>query len=250
MSANMVGGYVIFPSTLARADLITVTLKSMELGPEEFQVGLPDDGFPRLPSEGFPLRHEEPLERALILLAQEESGVIEGEGSKSPEIYWFEPAIESHPLVTFWVYDNAMIYDERPKEVESFVVRWLQLCEQGQALFGYFGPFEHMFDREYLEEKVWPILQSGDARRLLEQVRPSWLIYLGPELAERWRQELRPSPSPLQVSQDLPSGAHFFRTTREVFESSPSMFPVFPEGVTDPRTQPSIQKPEQNEEAR
>ena len=169
------------------------------------------------------------------MLAQEESGVINGKGSKSSEIYWFEPAIESYPLVTSWVYDNAMIYDKRPNEVENFVSRWLQLCEQGQALFGYFAPFEHMFDRDHLEENVWPIFKGGDARLILAQVMPSWLIYLGSELAERWRQEQKPSPSPLLVSQDLPSDAHFFRTALNVFDSSLSEFPVFPEGSSDSR---------------
>ena len=83
MSSDPVGGYTLFPSTLTRADLIEVTLKAMELEPDEFQVGLPEDGFPRFPSEGYPLRTEEPPERALALLSQEECGVIEGKGSIS-----------------------------------------------------------------------------------------------------------------------------------------------------------------------
>jgi hypothetical protein len=224
MGGNMVGGYLIFPSSLTRADLIAVTLKAMELEPDEFEARLPDDGYPRFPSDGFPFRTEQPPARALALLAQEESGVINGKGSKSPETYWFEPAIESHPLVTCWVYDTAMIYDTRPNEVDNYAGRWLQLCEQGQALFGYFGPFEHMFDRDFLEEKIWPAFKSGDARLVLKAVTPSWLMYLGSERAERWRQDEKPSPSPLLVSQDLPSGAHFFRTTLDVSESSLSDF--------------------------
>ncbi|BCL79164.1 hypothetical protein ccbrp13_16290 [Ktedonobacteria bacterium brp13] len=51
------------------------------------------------------MRIEEPPERALALLAQEESGVIEGKGIKSPETYWFEPVVNSYPTVTIWAPD-------------------------------------------------------------------------------------------------------------------------------------------------
>lgn len=224
MSSDPVGGYILFPSMLTRADLIAVALKAMRLTPDEFQVRLFEGGSPCFPDAGYPFRTEEPPERALTLLAQEECGVIEGRGLKSPETYWFEPVVTSYPVVTIWVVDRAMRYDQRPKEIEDFVVRWLQLCEQGQAVFGYFCLFGFMFEREYLEDKILPAFQSSDTRHFLEQIMPSWLIYLGPELAERWRQEKRPSPSPLQISQDLPSGAHFFRTSLGVFESSLSVF--------------------------
>jgi hypothetical protein len=223
MSSDPVGGYTLFSSTLSRADLIAVTMKAMELGPDEFLVRLAEDGFPRFSHEGYPFRTEEPPDRALTLLAQEESGVIEGQGPKSAETYWFEPAAASNPVVTVWIEESALRYDERPKEVEHFVERWLQLCEQGQAVFGYICPFDFMFEREHLEEKILPAYQDSKVWHLLEQMTPSWLIYLGPELAERWREEQCPSPSPLQISQELPSGAQFLRTSLGIAESSLSV---------------------------
>ena len=226
MSSDVVGGYILFPPTLKRTELIALTLKALELGPDEFQVRLPEDGFPRFSGEGYPFRTEESPERALMLLAQEESGVIEGKGLKSPETYWFEPVAASYPVLTVWVVDQAMSYDRRPNEIENFVVRWLQLCEEGHAVLGYFCPFDFMLEREYLQEKILPSLESGSVRDLLAQITPGWLIYLGPELAERWRHEKRPEPSPLLASQDLPSGAQFLRASSGVPESSLSVLPA------------------------
>ncbi|BCL80905.1 hypothetical protein ccbrp13_33700 [Ktedonobacteria bacterium brp13] len=224
MSYDPVGGYVLFPPTLARVDLIAVTLKAMELGLDEFEVLLPEDGLPLFPSEGFPVLPGGSSEQAVEHLAQEESGVIEGKGTKSSEIYWFEPRAASYPVVTVWVEPRAINYEKRPEKVEHFVERWLQLCEQGQAVFGYFSPFGFMFERDYLEETILPVFQNGTARQFLEEITPSWLIYLGPELAERWRQEQTPLPSPLQISQDLSSGAHFLRASPGVESSSLSVF--------------------------
>jgi hypothetical protein len=220
MSYDPVGGYVLFPPTLTRADVITVTLKAMELGPDRFEILLPEDGFPRFPHEGFPVLAEEPSEEAIAHLTREESGVVEGKGAQSFETYWFEPVAASYPVVTCWIEPRALDHEKRPTETESFVKRWLQLCEQGQAAFGYFSPFGFMFEREYLEEKILPALQNDTARQLLEQITPSWLLYLGPELAERWRQEGKPSPSPLLTSENLPSGAHFLRASSGVEDSA------------------------------
>ncbi len=215
MSSDPVGGYLIFPSTLSRADLIAVTLQAMELGPEEFEVRLPDEeGFPRLPEEGFPFRTVEPPERALALLAEVESGVI---NSRDVETYWLEPVIAAYQPLTIWITASAMRYRGSPdKVIELYTARWLHLCEQGQAVLGYFSPFGFMNEHDYLEEKILPALQREDLPELLA-AEVNWLIYLGPELAERWRQEQTPFPSPPLISQDLPSGAHFFRTSTSVF---------------------------------
>ena len=218
MSSDPVGGYILFPATLTRADLIAVILESMELAPDEFEVRLPEeDGFPRLPEDGFPFRTEEPVEYALDLLAQEESGVLVGRGSKIAETFWLEPMIATYQPVTIWVSATAMRYSRSSDAVEFFATRWLHLCEKGKAVFGYFTPFSFMFEREYLRDTILPALQKGDLSRL-QNADINWLIYLGPELAERWRQEQTPFPSPPLISQDLPSGAHFFRTRTSVFD--------------------------------
>ncbi len=214
---DFVGGYILFPPTLSRTNLITLTLQAMELGPEEFEVRLPEDGLPRTATDGYPFRTEQPPERALALLAQEESGVIEGKGAKISEVFWFEPTAASYPVINLWVADRAMRYGERPQEIESFTERWLHLCEQGKAVLGYFSLFGFMSERDYLEDQILPALQHGDLPQLLKG-RGNWLIYLGPELAELWRQEQTPFPSLPLISQDLPSGAHFFRTKTSVFD--------------------------------
>lgn len=215
MSSNLIGGPVLFPTAAKRADLITLTLRAMELGQDEFQVRLCEDGFPRFSGEGYPFRTEEPQSRALTLLAQEECGVIEGAGPKDPEIYWFEPPLATYPMITVWVRDSAMLYHTYTDQVEAFARRWLQLCEQGQAVFGYISPFEDMLYRDYLEEHIVPALQQGKLSELMG-TDINWLIYLGPDLARRWRQEQTSFPTLPLVSQELPSGAHFFRTRTEV----------------------------------
>jgi hypothetical protein len=74
-----------------------------------------------------------------------------------------------------------------------------------------------MDERDYVESRILPPLQNEDLNQLLEANDANWLVYLGPELAERWRQEQMPLPFTPLDSQDLPSGAHFFRTRTEVF---------------------------------
>jgi hypothetical protein len=229
MSSDPIGGYILFPAALARADLIAVTLKAMELAPDEFEVRLPEeDGTPLIPEEGFPFRTEEPPERALALLAQEKGGVIQGRASKGAEIFWFEPTIASYQPIDVWVDPIAMYYERDPEWVDLFAKRWLQLCEQGQAVFGYFCPFFFMFERDYLQEKILPVFQNGTVRDILEEIEPSWLVFLGSELAERWRQEQSPLYTPLLDSQDLPSGAHFFRISLGVQEAALSTLRSYP----------------------
>lgn len=225
MSSDPIGGYILFPSILARADLIVITLKAMELAPDEFEVRLPEDEYPLFPEEGFPFRTEEPPERALSLLAQEKGGVIKGTGLKSGEIFWFEPVIASYQPIEVWAEERAMEYNKWPQEIDFFVTRWLQFCEQGQAIFGYFSPFYFKFAHDYLEEKILPAFLHGTARDFLKQIEPCWLVYLGRELTERWRLEQKPLYSPLLLSQDLPSGAHFFRTSLDLFDASSSILP-------------------------
>jgi hypothetical protein len=228
MSSDPIGGYILFPADLARADLIAITLKAMELAPDEFEVRLPEDGIPLLPEEGFPFRTEEPPERALALLAQEPSGVIQGRDSKGAEIFWFEPPIEAYQPIEIWVNPLAMYYEEDPDWVDFFAKRWLQLCEQGQAVFGSFSPFFFKSERDYMKEKIMPVFQNGKVLDFLIQIEPSWLVYLGSELAEHWRQEQRPTYSPVVTSQDLPSGTHFFRTSLGVQGSALSTLRSYP----------------------
>ena len=226
MSYDPAGGYTLFPSSLTRGEVIALTVKAMEVGPDEFEVGLSEDGFPRFAGEGYPLRKEEPLQRAVALLAEEECGVIEPKGIKARETYWFEPALGSYPTVIFWVSDATWWYKRQPEQVEDFVRRWLKLCEEGHALFGYISHFYHMFARERLEQEVFPAFEQGTFPKFLETIRASWLIYLGSKLVEQWREGQRPSPVPILLSEDMPSGAHFFRLSRDVTTSSASTWPL------------------------
>jgi hypothetical protein len=216
MSRDPVGGYTVFPATLTRADLIAVTLEALERAPEEVQAQVFHDDEYSLPDYGYPLRTVD-----LAVLAEKKSGVLEVD--RGTTTIWFEPAAGSYPLATFWVYWRIMVYENYPEKVDSFARRWLQLCEQGKALFGYFSPYGHMFERDCLLEEVLPAFEDGSVTGLLNAITPSWLIYFGHDLAERWRQAERPTPSPTLISQDLPSGAHFIRAGLDVFESQNSV---------------------------
>ncbi len=215
--SDFVGGCILFPPELDRTTEIRTVLKAMELAPDEFEVRLPDEGVSRLTEDDYPLRTVEPPEYALQLLAEVESGLLRGEGSKSPETYWIDPCLDIYPVVTICVVDSAMFYDQWPEEIEFFAKRWLQLCEQGQAVFGYFVPFEHMFTRSYLEEQFFPAVDQGNFKGILDELQTLWLLYLGPELAARFQEKHPILPASLFEVKHLPSGALFIRVSREVF---------------------------------
>ncbi len=86
--------------------------------------------------------------------------------------------------------------------------RWLALCEEGNATFGFFGQFEQMIEIEYRDAQL-PALEQKDVQRLMAEWPAYWLIYLEADLAARWREQ---EPS-LQAYEKrwLPSGAFFAR---------------------------------------
>ncbi len=216
--SDFVGGYILFPTTQQRSDVIMAILQAMELPLSEVEIKLPDEGeTDTLPEDSFPTRTLEPPERALEELALVQGGAINAKGPTRSEIFWFESMLPTYHVINLWVSSTKMYYGRNAEYVENLVTRWLQLCEQGNATFGYFSPFEHMFDRDYLEEQFLPSLKRNDAPFILQKEDALWLIYLGPELAQRWREEKIKLPFKPLVSQELPSGAHFFRTTKEVF---------------------------------
>ena len=219
--SDFVGGCILFEPEQTREALITATLQAMNLVTGAFNVLLPDeDGFPRHSGEGYPVRTKPTLEQSLAALAQVESGVIEAKGPDQCETLWFDAKVGPYPVITIWVNDSAMFYDEWPEYSEALVERWLQLCEQGHAVFGYFSPYEHMFERERLEERFLPALQNEDVTQLLAPADVYWLAYLGPDIASRWRQQQMSLPKNVHplVSRALPSGAHFLRMTTSVYD--------------------------------
>ena len=135
---------------------------------------------------------------------------------------WLEPVNGLYPVVNIWVADVAL-RDEAPyAPIEQFVERWLRLCEQGHVVFGYFSPFEFKTERDFLDERVFPHLQEGNLPELLKDSDSSWFVYLGPELAKRWRQEHVRWPKSWSGSEpflswELPSGAQFIRTSEGIF---------------------------------
>jgi hypothetical protein len=218
--SDFVGGCLFFQPEQTREALIAATLQAMELLPGAFSVQLPDEnGFPRFSNEGYPVRKEATLEQSLAELTRLESGIIEAEGPDQRETFWFEPKVGPYPVITIWVVDSAMFYEDWPEYSEAFIERWLRLCEEGKAVFGYFSPFEHMYERSALEKDFLPALQNEDTTQLLESAVVYWLVYLGPELAQRWREQHMLLPENIHplVSRELPSGAHFLRITQSVF---------------------------------
>jgi hypothetical protein len=232
---NYLGGYLLFPSTQTYADLGRVTLQAMELIPADVKVALPREGF------AIPSWSDLPVEDALNNLDQHGGGIgvsIENQ----PETYWFEPAAGPASLPDLWVEDEAWLHppaglypvinisiadvalrNKAPyTPIEQFAERWLRLCEQGHAIYGYFSHFEFGTEREYLDERIFPHLHNGDLPKLLEDSDEKWLVYLGPELAKRWRQEQIRWPTSWSCSEpflslELPSGAQFIRTSEGVF---------------------------------
>lgn len=232
---NYLGGYLLFPSTQSYADLMHVVLQAMELTIADIEVLLPREGY------ASPLVTDVPVEQALVELGQRGGGmrVI---GRMRPETYWFEPAAGPYSLpdlwvdgeawlkppaglysvINLWVADVALRNQAPYTPIDQFAERWLRLCEQGHAVYGYFSHFDSWTEREFLDERIFPHVQAGDLPELLKDSDENWLVYFGPELAQRWRQEQirwpiswsRPEP---YLVRELPSGAQFIRTSKGTF---------------------------------
>lgn len=218
---DYVGGCIFFEPNQSRKTLIASTLQAMELVPDTLRVGLPEsDTPPQGDEEWYPVRTEPTFELSLAVLAHIGVGCIESIKPGPQEMFWFEPKVGPYPAMTVWVTDMAMFYDDLPEYNEAFVQRWLHLCEQGNAIFGYFSSYLHMYERSELEENVLPAVESGDLTQLLEKSADVyWLAYLNPELAQRWRQQQTPLPDNVHpiISQELLSGAHFLRISRSAY---------------------------------
>jgi hypothetical protein len=230
-----VGGYLLFPPTYTYADLVQVVLQAMELTPSDVEVSLPHEGY------AFPAPSDLPVEQALVELGQRGGGIDVTVGRR-PETYWLEPAAGPYTLPDLWVDGEAWLHppkglypviiiwipqvalrDQPPYTlIDRYAERWLRLCEQGHVVYGYFSRYDVGAEREFLDERVFPHIQAGDLPKLLKDSNEKWLVYFGPELATRWRQEQIPwptswsSPEPF-LSLALPSGAQFIRTSEEVF---------------------------------
>jgi hypothetical protein len=110
-----------------------------------------------------------------------------------------------------------------PEETELFIEQWIELCEDVQADYAYFGRFEFMVEVEYLYESELPILQQWDVVKLFRE-GGHWLYYFGRDLVstledgwfERHKEE---SPDFFKELswRWLPSGALFVRFGKVYF---------------------------------
>jgi hypothetical protein len=116
MSSDFVGGCLFFAPGQMRGALIATTLQAMNLVAGAFSVQLPDeDGFPRHAGEGYPVRRMATVEQSLAAFIQLESGIIEAEGPDQRETFWFEPNLGPYPVLTIWIVDAAMFYEDWPE---------------------------------------------------------------------------------------------------------------------------------------
>ncbi|GCE28095.1 hypothetical protein KDA_35790 [Dictyobacter alpinus] len=232
---NYLGGYLLFPSTQTYAGLVQAILQAMELTPVDIEVLLPREGY------AVPIATSLPIEQALVELGHRGGGINVLDETR-PETYWLEPAAGPYSLSNLWVEDEPWfkpvtgpypvmnisiaepaLRNQSPyTSIDQLAERWLRLCEQGHAIYGYFSRFELRTERDFLDEHIFPHLQADDLSQLLEDSDENWLVYVGPELAKRWQQEhIRwptswSSPQPF-LTHEQPSGAQFIRTSEGVF---------------------------------
>jgi hypothetical protein len=95
---------------------------------------------------------------------------------------------------------------QAPEEKELFVERWIELCEDVQAEYAYFGSLEDMVEDWHLYEVELPALQQRDVVKLFYD-GDHWFSYFGRDLVSLLVNES-------QVSfdwgcQELPSGGLF-----------------------------------------
>jgi hypothetical protein len=207
MSSYYAGGYIFFSTMPERKALIELVLQAMELSPQDkLDVWLP--------------RNEDhdstdlPRDLALRELAYVQDGGFYVDTPGRPERYWFDQPAGPYTTVSVSSIINALEEQIDPSGPELMVKRWLALCEQGKADFGFFGQFDQMIELEY-RDALLPALLQKDVKKLLADWGAYWLIYLGPDLAARWRALLQP----LQAIEQrwLPSGAFFARASSSLY---------------------------------
>jgi hypothetical protein len=207
ISSYYAGGYIFFSTIPERKALIELVLQTMELSPQEkLDVWLP--------------RNEDhdstdlPQEQALLELAHAQDGGFYVDTPGRPECYWFDQSAGPYTTVRVSSIINALEEQIDPSGPELMAKRWLALCEQGKADFGFFGQFDQMIELEYRDKLLHALLQK-DVRKLLASWDAYWLIYFGPDLATRWRA----LQQPLQAIEKrwLPSGAFFARASSSLY---------------------------------
>jgi hypothetical protein len=207
ISSYYAGGYIFFPAIQERKELIKLVFHTMELSPQDkLDVWLP--------------RNEDhdstdlPQEQALHEIAHAQDGGFYVDTPGRPECYWFDQPAGPYTTLNVSSIINALDEQINPGGPDLFAKRWLALCEQGQADFGFFGQCDQMIELEY-HDKLLPALLQKDVRKLLADWGAYWLIYLRPELATRWRALQQPFKAMEQ--RWLPSGAFFARASSSLY---------------------------------
>lgn len=130
----------------------------------------------------------------------------------------FDLHADTYYRVAISVYTGFLLSDRYRCAIETFVGRWMNFCEEMQAVFGYFGRLSHMTEPAYRDTVMLPALRQGDVAALSGDLSLYWLLYFGPELATQGREieaAMVNSPLPLECMtvRDIPTGGLFIRTT-------------------------------------
>ncbi len=67
-------------------------------------------------------------------------------------------------------------------QVNHFVVQWIHLCEELQALYAFMHHFSFETEEEYLKNVFLPALHDKNVTKLLDTAM-NWLMYFGTDLA-------------------------------------------------------------------
>ena len=92
--------------------------------------------------------------------------------------------------------------------MDFFAPRWMSVCEQMHATYGFFSGYESLSDDEHVTNVILPAIEQHEVALLANY----WLAYLGPSLASFWTEQDNMQVRSDSTTRQMPSGALFFRS--------------------------------------
>jgi hypothetical protein len=212
MGNLLVGGFLFIPKqrALTPQQVLTVAIHHFSIDLTEAEGSL------------YSEEKDDWLDIPATQVVQTGQGNLHGRFDSCHHVVIHVKAVSDHYLACLVGTEEYELRNE-PEKTELFIERWIELCEEVQADYAYFGRFEHMVEDEYLYERELPILQQWDVVALFRG-GSHWLYYFGSELAstfdESWFDALKEKGlvSYQELSwRRLPSGALFVRCGKVYF---------------------------------
>jgi hypothetical protein len=170
MGNLLVGGFLFIPKqrALTLQQVLTVAIHHFSIDLTEAEGSL------------YSEEKDDWLDIPATQVVQTGQGNLHGRFDSCHHVVIHVKAVSDHYLACLVGTEEYELRNE-PEKTELFIERWIELCEEVQADYAYFGRFEFMVEDEYLYESELPILQQWDVVKLFRE-GGHWLYYFGCDL--------------------------------------------------------------------